>query len=275
MTPQEELKKLNKLIKQYETVYHTATDGDQRERVGRELKKLKSYRDKILAINVIDGEELEDVQEKEDELEEYPILRSIIEEQEIDRVQKRKMALPVEEPRALSPTQHEVSRISLYMEYFEHEYIPFLTEMRLKLDFKFSMERDSFYGRFQELTRKIADFNDEATRLADGGYAKEIEMEVRKRTFKLKRILEVEASRFFRSVKRFTNELIDDAHTDGVKCLNADSEIHFDKIEGKRLLEGVTVTEALEMLGAFIEEAISYLNVPEIESQENERADRY
>ncbi len=275
MTPEEELKRLNKLIKQYETVYHTATDGDQRERVGKELKKLKSYRDKILAVNVIETEELEESADKADELEEYPILRSIIDEQESDRAQKRKMALHVDEQRTLSPSQHEVSRIALYTGYFEHEYIPFLTEMRLKLDFKFSMERDGFYGRFQDLTRKIADFDDEATRLAEGGYSKEIEMEVRKRTFKLKRILEVEVSRFFRSVKRFTGELIDDAHTDGVKCLNADSEIHFDKIEGKRLLEGVTVAEALDMLSSFAEEAISYLNVPEIESQENERADRY
>ncbi len=275
MTPEEELKRLNKLIKQYETVYHTATDGDQRERVGKELKKLKSYRDKILAVNVIETEELEESADKADELEEYPILRSIIDEQESDRAQKRKMALHVDEQRTLSPSQHEVSRIALYTGYFEHEYIPFLTEMRLKLDFKFSMERDGFYGRFQDLTRKIADFDDEATRLAEGGYSKEIEMEVRKRTFKLKRILEVEVSRFFRSVKRFTGELIDDAHTDGVKCLNADSEIHFDQIEGKRLLEGVTVAEALEMLSSFAEEAISYLNVPEIESQENERADRH
>jgi hypothetical protein len=35
------------------------------------------------------------------------------------------------------------------------------------------------------------------------------------------------------------------------------------------------VVDALEMLGTFVEEAIAYLNVPEIESQENERADRY
>jgi hypothetical protein len=200
MTPEEELKKLNKLIKQYETVYHTATDGGQRERVGRELKKLKSYRDKILAVNVIEDEELDENPAKEDELAEYPLLRSIIEEQEKNRAAQSKMAIHVEEQRVLTPSQHEVSRIALYTGFFEREYIPFLTEMRLKLDFKFSMERDSFYGRFQELTRKIADFKDETKRLAEGGYAKEIEIEVRKRAFKLKRILEVEASRFFRAV---------------------------------------------------------------------------
>lgn len=269
------MKKLNKLIKQYETVYHTATDGDQKERVGKELKKLKSYRDKILAVNVIDGEDLEDPPESQDELEEYPILRSLIEEREKTRALRRKMALHVDEPHSLTPSQNEVSRIALYTGFFEQEYTPFLTEMRLKLDFKFSMERDSFYRRFQDLTRKIADYDDEATRLAEGGYAKDMEMEIRKRTFKLKRFLEVEASRFFRAVRRFTTELIDDARTDGVKCLNADSEIEFDKIEGKRMLEGTTVVDALEMIRAFADEVIEYLNVPEIESQENERADRY
>ena len=32
MTPEEELKRLNKLIRQYETVYRTTPDAEQRER---------------------------------------------------------------------------------------------------------------------------------------------------------------------------------------------------------------------------------------------------
>jgi hypothetical protein len=147
--------------------------------------------------------------------------------------------------------------------------------MRLKLDFKFSMERDGFYGRFQELIRKIADYRDEVNRLAEGTFTKEMETEIKKRTFKLKRILEAEASKFFRAIKRFTTELAEDARTDGVKCLNGDSVIGFDRIEGKRFLAGRRVVDALEELGAYAEEAILFLHVPDLESQENERADRY
>lgn len=274
MTPEEELRQLNKLIRQYETVYRTATDEEQRGRVGKELKKLRSYRDKILAVNVIDGKDLEEQAETQDDLDDYPLLKKLLDEKDAAEAARR-VVEPDEDAVELSPAEREVSRVALYLEFFQLEYIPFLTEMRLKLDFKFSMERDGFYGRIQDLERKIADYRDEVARLAEGGFKKEMETEVRKRTLKLKRILEAEASRFFRAVKSFTVELVEDAHADGVKCLNADQVISFDKIEGRRLLAGRTVVSALEELGVFAAEVIEFLNIPDIESQENERADRY
>jgi hypothetical protein len=274
MTPEEELKRLNRLIRQYETIYRTATDGEQRERVGKELKQLQSYRDKILAVNVIDGKELEEPAEGSEELEDFPILERLVAEAE-RREAEKSSSKRNRDSATLTPSQRAVFYISLYKEYFAREFIPFLTETRLKLDFKFSMERDSFYRRFQDLERKIADYQDEYKRLSSGIFTKDMELEVRKRAFKLERILEADASKFFRAVKRFCTELVEDARTDGVKCLNGDSQISFDKIEGKRLLAGETVVRALEELGVLAQEAIEYLNVPELESQENERADRY
>jgi hypothetical protein len=277
MTPEAELKNLNKLIKQYETVYRTANDGDQRERVAKELKQLKSYRDKILAVNVFEDISLEEPVLDDDELEEYPILKRLVlqrEEQEQER-ERMQTLVPAEDRDEPTASEKEVSRVGLYMDFFEKEYIPFLTEMRLKLDFKFSMERDGFYRRFQELMRKIVDYRDEVKRLAEGTFTKEMETEIKKRTFKLKRILEAEASRFFRAIKRFTTELAEDARTDGVKCLNGEDLISFDRIEGKRYLAGQRVTNALVELGTYADEVILFLNVPDLESQENERADRY
>ncbi len=277
MTPEEELKKLNRLIKQYETVYRTATDGDQRERVGKELKQLRSYRDKILAVNVFEEAGLEEPAAADDDLSEYPILAGLIREQEREREEqaRRQELMPAEERDEPTASEIEVSRFGIYMDFFEKEYIPFLTEMRLKLDFKFSMERDGFYGRFQELIRKSADYRDEMKRLLEGAYTKDMETEIRKRTFKLKRILEAEASRFFRAIKRFTTELAEDAKTDGVKCLNGDDVISFDKIEGKRFLAGQLVVRALEELQGFTEEVILFLNVPDLETTENEHMDRH
>jgi len=60
-----------------------------------------------------------------------------------------------------------------------------------------------------------------------------------------------------------------------VKCLNCNGVIHFDPIEGTRVLQGRTVGGALHELRLFVMEAIAYLNVPDIDMQENERADRY
>jgi hypothetical protein len=272
MTPEEEVKKLGKLIRQYETVYRTAATVDQRERVGKELKRLQSYRDKILAVNEIDPAALVDAAENVDELAPYPILRRL----EAAAAGKDMFAALVEgQDDGPPPGQQIVSRILLYCNFFEKEYLPFLTEIRLKLDFKFSMERDGFYHRFQELKRKIAGYTDDKARLDKGDISRQAEAESRKRMSKLVRYLEVEASRFFGDVRRFADELVEDSRGDGVKCLNAESLVSFEKIEGSRHLEGRSVRDALEELADVAREAVEFLNVPDLETQENDRADRY
>ncbi len=257
MTPEEELKRLNKLIHQYETVYRTTPDADQRERTARQLKEMKSYRAKILAVNEIDNGQVEEQAPVGDELAAFPILKGLA---AADRS---------------GLEDEELARIVLYARHFEAEYLPFLTEKHLKLDFKFSMDRDGFYRRFQGLDRKITDYLDERKRLEEGVFSKDVETEFRKRGFKLKRVIAVEESRFFRALARFAGELVEDASGDGVKCLNAEREVAFDQIEGRKTLEGKTVLNALQELESLAEEAVAYLNIPEIETQENERADRY
>ncbi|HET6487942.1 MAG TPA: hypothetical protein VFH83_16050 [Spirochaetia bacterium] len=273
MTPEEELKRLNRLIHQYETVYRTTPDLGQRGRVERQLKELRSYRDKILAVNVIESPEAEAEPAAESELADYPLLTSLI-GQNLARAQDT--AVKPFSPEGVEPTasQREMHNLALYVDLFEHEFIPFLTEKHLKLDFKFSMDRDAFYAGLQALIRRIADYREEQSRLAEGRVGREIEVDVRKRGSKLKRLIEVEAARLFRAVERFADELATDARGPGVKCLNNRGQVTFDSIEGNRLLQGKAVTEALTELHDLAAEAVDYLNVPDIE-QENERADRH
>jgi hypothetical protein len=257
MTPEEELKKLNRLIRQYETVYRTTADADQRERAGHELKELKSYRDKILAVNVIDRGKLFDPPAGSDALADFPVLSRLV----------------AADTEAWEGDQ-EVRHISLYLGHFEREFLPILTETRLKLDFKHSLERDGFYRRFQEVQRRLDDWREAHRRLDDGGFNRELESEVRTRIFKLERNLAVEASRLFRAMQRFAEVLLEDARGDGVMCLNGEEPISFDRIEGERLLAGLPVTDALQQLDAFATEVTGYLRVPDVEGQENDRADR-
>jgi hypothetical protein len=272
MTPEEEVRKLNRLIRQYESVYHTAASGEQRERVGRELKRLQSYLEKILAVTMIDPEAIREPPPLDDEISLYPILSRLSASAEGE---EDDLPAPEVEQGPQPPGELEIARITLYCDFFEKEFLPFLTERRLKLDFKFSMERDSFYRRFQDLKRKITDYHEECARLRQKGLTRPVEVEVRKRAFKLIRIIEVEASRLFRAVNRFSAELLEDAQGDGVKCLNGDQPTAFEKIEGKRHLEGHAVSMALEELSDLSGEIVDFLNVPEIESQENDRADRH
>ena len=257
MTPEEELQKLNRLIRQYETVYRTTADADQRDRAARELKKLKSYREKILAVNVIDHGKLAEPPPDNDGLADFPILSRLV----------------AGDTDAWEGDQ-EVRHIALYLGHFEREFLPILTESRLKLDFKHSLERDGFYRRFQEVQRRLDDWRDAHRRLDAGGFNRELETEVRTRIFKLERNFAVEASRLFRAVQRFAGILVEDARGDGVKCLNGDEPIAFDRIEGDRLLAGLPVTDALRALDDFATEVTGYLRVPDSEGQENERADR-
>jgi hypothetical protein len=274
MTPEEELKRLNKLIRQYQTVYRTTPDADQKERVQRQLKELQSYREKILAVNVIDEGALEDKTEGPDELAEYPLLRKLL-AQNAALPPSRAVAEFAAENGAPTSAQVEMFHLGLYVASYEKEYLPFFTEKHLKLDFKFSMDRDGFYSSFQALQRKIGNYRDESRRLAQGVVSRDMETEIRKRALKLTRNIEVDAAKFFRAIERFCDELSEDARGDAVKCLNCDAEISFDQIEGSRSLQGRLVSDALAELEEFADEAVAYLNIPEIEVQESDRADRY
>ena len=274
MTPEEEVKRLNKLIRQYETVYRTTPDADQKERVERQLKDLKSYREKILTVNVIAEKDLVEEEDGEDPLANAPQLKALL--------VKNSSAPPAEAVPPFTPwdappttAQLEMFHLSLYVHHFEKEFLPFLTEKQLKLDFKYSLDRDAFYNSFQAIQRKITSYRDENNRLAEGLVSRDMELEIRKRTLKLTRLIQADAARFFRAVDRFCSELIEDAHGDMVKCLNCNGVISFDSIEGALLLQGRTIGGALGDLRDFTTEAVTYLNIPEIEGQESERADRY
>src|SRR5271169_1503345 len=79
MTPAEEVRGLNKLIRQYETVFRTTPDPDQRVRVQRQLKDLQRYREKILTVHIIDDQDLvEEDEEGTDPLESAPLLRGLL-----------------------------------------------------------------------------------------------------------------------------------------------------------------------------------------------------
>ncbi len=268
MTPAEEVKRLNKLIRQYETVYRTTPDPGQKDRVERQLKELHDYREKILAVNVIPEQELVEEAGGHDPLGQAPLLKAIAE---------RNAALPPAEavpPFAdpdTTPTSHqlEMFHLALYLRHFEREYLPFLTEKQLKLDFKYSMDRDAFYNGFQALARKMTEYRGENRRILEGQATREMDLQIRKRTVKLTRLVQADAARFFRSIRGFCQDLEEDAHGDMVKCLNCNGVISFDAIEGARALQGRTVGGALGDLRLFAEEVITYLNVPEIDGQES------
>jgi len=153
MTPEEELARLNRVIHQYETVLLTTSDSEQRQRVQKQLRELRKHREQILAVNIIDQKTVHGVEES-DTLADLPFLQRLA-AREKDLRPAQRLGLLWSHEATATPAQQEIYNLMLYMRWFRDEYLPFLTEKRLKLDYKYSLDRDAFYAKFQDVERKL------------------------------------------------------------------------------------------------------------------------
>ena len=260
MTPAEELRHLNRLIRQFESVFKSTRDPHQRERVTRELRQLKTYKQKLESFHEFDPRELEEPGEQ-NELEELPFLKQAM-------AAGGEEDSPASRVRAEDYQDREAYQLGLYLAYFESEFLALLSETRLKLDFKHSLERDSFYHRFENLRRLLEDLREDAQRMEDY-LGQKHEEEMRMRSFKKSRNLIMESDKFFRNLQNFSGGLSEDIAGSGSICLNPRDLLRFDRLQGSRLLEGLSVEKALAALAEFSSEVSRFLNVPQIESQES------
>jgi hypothetical protein len=260
MTPAEELKRLNRLVRQFEAVFKSTRDPAQRERVTRELRQLKVYKERLESFHEFDPQELEEP-DRPDELEEYPYLKRAVDA-------GAEKDSPASRVNAADYQDREIFQLALYMALFESEFLALLSETRLKLDFKHSLERDSFYHRFENLRRLLADIREDTSRMEEH-LGQKHEEEMRMRSIRMNRNAIMEAVKFFRNLITFAGDLSEDIDGSGSICLNPDDLLRFDKLGGRRLLEGLPVREALASLFEFSREVVEFLNVPQIESQEN------
>jgi len=261
MNPEEELKNVNRLIHQYEIVSRTTKSDEQRERVEKQISELRSYRQKILEVSIIELE----APKKTEALGEFKHLRRLLDAECRRPIGERLETLAANDAEPTT-AQEEIFNLMIYARFFQSEFLPFLTEKRLKLDYKFSLDRDGFYRKYKEIERALDEFRKENARISNGTVRREMEPEILKRIITLKRRIKSDAAKLFRAVHGFCEELMEDADRDGVKCLNGSEEIVFDDIEGRRLLAGRRVSDALAVLAGFASEVVAYLNVPEIES---------
>jgi hypothetical protein len=260
MTPEEELKRLNLLIRQFEAVFKSTRDPLQRDRVTRELRELKTYKERLESFHEIDPTKVEESPQV-DELESFPHLKEAL------RLSARADSA-LGEPFKEDYQDREVYHLARYLVLFETEFLALLSETRLKLDFKHSLERDSFYHRFENLRRLLLDIREDTSRM-DDYLGQKHEEDMRLRGFKKMRNTILEADKFFRDLARFTGGLTEDIAGSGSICLNASDVLRFEKIRGMRLLDGLTVKEALSQLHEVSKEVVTYLNVPQIEAQES------
>lgn len=250
--PEEELRKINKVISQYALVLRTTLDLSQQDRARQKLATLRAYKKKLLQVYELEDDVDTDSESFDADSKQSREYLSEIIRQGIDE----------------TITDPEMNKLMLYLNFFDREFLMIFSERKMRLDFQHSLERDSYYHRFQETLRKMRDFHDELEQIEETEKRAGEKGEKKKRILRMKRVLTIEANRLFNSVVRFTDELVMDIENDGLKCLNGNESVHFDDIEGKKYLEGRKLREALESIRGFSQEVIEFLDVPDFDIEE-------
>ena len=80
----------------------------------------------------------------EDELVAAPLLQAPARGEQRRSARRRPVSLSAPKDSTPTAAQKEMFHLALYVRQFEREFLPFLTEKQLKLDFKYSMDRDGF-----------------------------------------------------------------------------------------------------------------------------------
>ena len=241
-------RRVSKRISDLQGRLRTSSDSLSRKNIVDELSKLEQQRMTIDNVVVGSGDD----RSAEDYRESYPSLAEL---------EQRYRSLR----RAHSLQVRELQSLLLYLRYFDDEFIGLFSERRLKLDVKYSVERDGFYHHFSQLSRRVGNYCDEAMRVQEGNYAKSYQRDLMKRIVEMRHAVVIEAAGFFRRVYSFTEELIDDLDGDGILCQNGDAELSYSELDRETELRGMTVRAGLQHLFDACDEILGFLDVPDFQ----------
>lgn len=246
INPNDELAQIDKAIIKYQILLKSAKDHVQREIYEKRINELKASRNEIRDLHNVNKKSkinyVENVNNK-----------SFITE------------IMATERKQEYANDSEVNILFHYLNFFYQEFLSVFSERKMRLDFKFSLERDKFHHLYQELTRHLKDYQDEVYRLKQGKFSREMQLELKHRNMQKKRNILIETDRFFKRLEKFLYEILNDLNGDELICLNGDDIINFDFIEEKRYLEGFTVRDGMHKLYNFVIEVIGFLNIPDID----------
>jgi len=223
----------------------------QQSSIADELGRLEKER---MELDNLFDDEPDEVVEQEAPRDQYPYLNTIWRRYED----------------LLRNTQHlerDVRASILYLTYFEDEYLGIFTSRKLRLDVKFSVERDSFYDLFDQVSRSLRHYRNEADRIREGSYTKQYETDILKRKVEMRHAVLVEVDWFFRKLRRFTRDLLHDIAGDQFLCQNPDEELNFSSIDREKALRGKLVRDAIHELFDYSTEVISYVDIPEFQQR--------
>ncbi len=172
-----------------------------------------------------------------------------------------------EPTKKLTYLDREILSVYLYMHYFGEEFLGMMTSRKIRLDVKYSVERDSFYDLYHQVQRSVDNYQTEAGRIADGTYSKEYEADLLRRKVEMRHALLVEVDWFFRKIRRFSGELLDDIEGEGVFCQNPTEPLEYSRLDRETVLRGKSVEDAIATLNELSEEIVEYLGIPDFQQR--------
>jgi len=223
----------------------------QKSSIAGELGKLEAERMQLDSL--FEQVPEEDVAEEAPE-EQFPLLNQVYHENP-DLLQKS------------NHLERDIRASILYLHYFEREFLGMFTSRKMKLDVKFSVERDSFYELIHQVSRSLQNYRTEADRIASGTYAKQYEADILKRKVEMRHTLLIEVDWYFRKLRRFAKELLRDIEGDGLLCQNPEAELEYSSFDQETLLRGCSVHEGIQKLYDYSAEAVEYLEIPEFQQR--------
>ncbi|HUX14038.1 MAG TPA: hypothetical protein VMW87_13485 [Spirochaetia bacterium] len=159
----------------------------------------------------------------------------------------------------------DVQGLILYLRYFDEEFLGFLTPRKLKLDVKYSMVRDTFYNLYNQLERNLLNYQEESKRIGAGDYTKKYEDDILKRLVEMRNALFIESDRFFRRLRQFAEDLLDDLEEKQILCQNGDDFLSYSNIDRETALRGLSVKEAIGKVYELADESVDFLDVPDFQ----------
>lgn len=248
--PKEEYLRTTKSIETLSRLVELTSEARRRRFLQAEITRLVNYRDQLAESFELDIEDIERERDSENEravrdegANHYPILHSIR-----DRYS--------EHADHLGAKDAEVRNITVYTLFFEDEYFPILDKRKIDIDHLSGLDLEAFFNLFNQLKRRLEIFSTETEVIYEERGAKTL------KKIKAKQVLLVEVYKFFKRVRAFCLEMLEDIDGPQKLCFNGDSEIYFTPHEQHLLLVGMTVKEAIVQIADFCSEVIEYLDIP-------------
>jgi len=242
-----ELESKTRALKQLEAVYKTSTSPIQKRRVLKEIKDVKKLIRTLKGRLFLEGFSAGASKAPREEETGFSLLSLIGVSRYRDDSKDR-----------------EIDAVVSFSDFFEKNYLPILSDYYIKLDFSHSIKRDTFYPKYMEIKKLLKEYDYELDILNREEYNSIAHVRGKSVLNKIRQRFLMLNDRFFKELKGFLEDIVDDFRNGGNVILNPTDKINLSEYESNRRLEGYSVIGTLTEMCSFAQEMVGFLSLPDM-----------